>query len=133
MHLPDNSESVGSISFNDLRIDPESWFELGDNQRLLQSQQLYAMAQDIERASLIDLIPETGNKGGLGLGAVIFSQSLPDLGLSLLHPGDQIGRKKCFGPVITGVIRRIEPSMIGKVFADLGLELDLFVEAHGIK
>jgi hypothetical protein len=43
------------VARNDLGVDGQRRLELGQLQRVLQAEQLHAMAQDIQRATLVEL------------------------------------------------------------------------------
>ncbi|GDX75067.1 hypothetical protein LBMAG41_01430 [Cyanobium sp.] len=64
---------------------------------------------------------------------MVLLQHLPGLGLGLLHPGDQIRRVEGKLAVVgSGAALFVEPAVGAKVLADLALEGDLVVEAHGL-
>ena len=96
-----------------------------------QAQHLDAVPQHVERAALVDLIAQAGQQGFGGVRAVVLGDRLPGFGLRGLHPGQHVAGKQGPRPV---VVRRVafgvQPAVGGEVFADFGLEVDFFVQAH---
>ncbi len=77
---------------------------------------------------------EALQQGGFRLGAVVFLQHLPGLGLGLLHPGDQIRRVKSeLTAVASGAAFLLEPAMGAGMLADLALGGDLVMKAHRLR
>jgi hypothetical protein len=67
------------------------------------------------------------------LGTVVLLQHLPGLGLGLLHPGDQIRRVEGKLAVVgSSAAFLLKPAVGAEVLADLALESDFVVKAHGL-
>ena len=97
----------------------------------LEAEHLDAVAQHVERAALVELVAQAGQQDFAGLCAVVLGERLPRLRLRGLHPCQHIGREERPRPVVVGgVALGIQPAVGGEVLADLGLEVDLFVQAH---
>ena len=130
-HLPHHPQAVGVVAGQDRRIETKGRLELGELEGLGQAEHLHAVAQQIEGAELIKLAPHPLQQRGAGLGAVIFLQHLPGIGLGLLHPGDQIGRVEGELAVVgVGAAFLVDPAVEAEVLANLALEGDFVVEAH---
>ena len=131
--LPHHPQPVGGVAGEDVGIDGQRRLELGQLQRLLQAEQFDAVAQHIERATLVELIAQAGQQRFAGLRAVVLGQGLPGLGLRGLHPGQHVGREERPRPVVgRSVAFGVEPAVVGEVLANLGLEADFFVQAHAV-
>ncbi len=132
-HLPHHAQAVGGVAGEDVGVDGQRRLELGQLQRLLQAEQFDAVAQHVQRAALVELIAQAVQQRFGGLRAVVLGQGLPSLRLGGLHPGQHVGREQCPRPVVArGVALGVEPAVGGQVLADLGLEADFLVQAHGV-
>src|SRR5437016_851388 len=89
------------------------------------------MPEDIEGAPLVELVPQARHEGLPRLGAMILLESVPGLGIALLHPSQEVRREEGPGPVVgRRVAFGMEPAMLRQVEADLDLEVDLLVQVH---
>ena len=78
-------------------------------------------------AVLIHRITQAVEQGFGSAGAVIAGDGVPGCGLSALHPCQLIIGRHGSWPVIPG---GVSPATGGKVLANVGLEVDLFVRTH---
>ena len=89
------------------------------------------MAQDIQCSALVELISEAGEQCFAGLVPVILDENFPGLWLRGPHPCEDILRKDSACAIIA---RRIalgmEPAVGAEVLANLGLEVNFFVQTH---
>ena len=132
VHLAHDAEPVRGVAGEDVLVYRERRLELGELDRLPQAEQLDALAQHIEGAALIDLIAHPGEERLGCPRAVVLGQGLQCGGLRVLDPGEDVGGEDGAGAVVAGgVAVGVQPPVGGEVLADLGLEVDLAVEAQG--
>ncbi len=132
-HLPHHAQAVGVVAGQDGGVEPEGGFELRQLEGLGQAEHFHTLAEQIEGAELIELAPYPLQQGVGRLGAVVFLQHLPGFWLGVLHPGDQIRWIERKGAVIgSGAALLVEPAVGAEMLADLALEGDLVLQAHGL-
>ena len=130
--LPHDAQPVGGVARHDVGIDREGRFKFRQFERLLESQQLDAMPQYVERAALVDLVAQAGQQGFAGLRAVHRGHLFPGFRLRCLHPGEHIGREERPRPIVgRRIALGIQPAIRAEMLADLGLEADFLVQTHG--
>jgi hypothetical protein len=133
-HLPHHPQAVGVVASQDLWVEPEGRFELGEFESLWQPQHLHALAKQIEAADLIELLPHPLQQRCFRLGTVVLLQHLQGLGLGLLHPGDQVRRiESQLAAVGSSAAFLVEPAVGAEMLADLALEGNLVVKAHRLR
>jgi hypothetical protein len=77
------------------------------------------------------LVAQSVEQRFAGLPAVVLHEGFPSFRLRGLHPSQHVGREQRLRPVVAHrVAFGIEPAVIAKVFANLGLEVDFFVKTH---
>src|SRR5258708_6809682 len=90
------------------------------------------MPQHIQRATLVELVSHAGQQCVLSLRTVVLAESFPGLLLRRLHPSQYICREQRPRSVVLGrVAVGIQPAMVGEMAANVGLETDFLVYAHG--
>ena len=57
-NLADDAQTFGGVVFEDVGVEGEGGFELGEAKRLAQSKEVDAVAQDIEGAALVNRLAE---------------------------------------------------------------------------
>src|SRR5438067_2455165 len=91
------------------------------------------MPKNIERAALIDRVRKARQQRLSRLCSMVLGDRVPGLGLSGLHPRqDVFGKQDPHAVVFRRVTFRIQPAIGGEVLADFALEVDLFVKTHAV-
>ena len=130
-HLPDHAQAVGGIARENVRIDRQRRFELGEPQRLIETEQFDAVAEHIQRPALVKLIPEAGQQSFTRFAAVMLGEDFPGLRLRGLHPRQHIRREDGQRAVVAGSIAfGMKPAVGGEVLANLDLKIDFLVQGH---
>ena len=100
MDLPHDAQPVGGIAGEDVGVHRQRRLELGERERLPQADDVDAMAQNVERAAIVELLADAVEQDALRRRAVRCLQRLPGLGLRRFDPGDEVGREQRAGAVI---------------------------------
>jgi hypothetical protein len=129
--LSHDAQAVRPIVREDVFVDSERRLELREHHRLLEAEQLDAVAEHIERAALVQLVAQPREERLAGMRTVVLLKLFPGLGLRVLDPRKHVGGEERSGAVVVGGgAFGVEPAVGGDVSADLLLEADLFVQAH---
>jgi hypothetical protein len=132
-HLSHHPQPVRVVARKNISIEAEGRLELRHDQLGLEPHQIDAIAQHIERTALIHLCTQAIKQRIGGLVAVVLDERRPRLRLRGLHPRHDIGRKESSGAVVVrSVAIGVVPTVGAEVVAQLRLEADLLVEAHGV-
>ena len=131
-HLAHHTQAVGAVAGQDVGVYGQRRLELRQRQRRFKAQQLHAMAQHIQRSALVQLGAYPVQQGVGGLAAVVVGQRVPSFGLGGLHPGQQVCGEQGAGAVIAcSVSLGVQLAVGCQVLANLQLEADFFMQAHG--
>ena len=131
-HLPDDPEPVSLVAGLDVGIERQGRLELSNGELAFDPEHLDPLPEDIERAALIDRLPQPIEERLGGMGAMILDERLPGLGLSPLDPGEDVIGKQRPSPVVAARIPfDVDPAVGAQVLADFLLEGEFFVDAHG--
>ena len=136
--LAHHAQAVGGVAGLQIRVHGQRGLELRQLERALEPQQVDAHSQHFERAPVVQRLAQAVQQHGRGRCAVVLDQRLPGLRLRGLHPGQQVGGVQGAGGVVAagvalGAWFTIEPALRCQVVADVGLERDFVVQAHGLQ
>jgi hypothetical protein len=133
-HLADDAEAVGGVGFEDVGVEGDRGFELGEAEGVAESDEFDAVAQYIEGAALVDGLAEAIAEEGFGVAAVGLGEGCPGLGLGGLYPGDQVGGEEGAGAIVgLCVVGVVEPAVSCQIITDFVLEVDFFMQiAHRV-
>ena len=89
------------------------------------------MPQDMQRALLVDGLPQTAQQRVTRSGPVVLRQSLPCRSLRRLNPcQDVCGKQSQLAVILGGILIGVLPPLSGQIFADFDFEADFIVQAH---
>jgi hypothetical protein len=131
MHLAHHAQAVRGVPGQNVGVDGQRRFELGQGHFFFEAQQFDAMPHHVERAALVELTAAGGNRSVTSLGPVVLDSGCPMLWAGWLAPmpAHQRGTEPSLRSYLRHHLLR-KPAVAGQMLADFDFEVDFFVQAH---
>ena len=100
MHLPHHAQPVGGVAARMSGFMASAGLNCASGSLPRQAQHLDAMPQHVQRAALVEGIPQASQQRVGGVGAVVLDDGVPRFGLRRLHPRQHIVGEQCPRPVV---------------------------------